>query len=280
MRIFWQRLQQHSLIGAAWVSVFGMTSGFFFPGSLQAAHMELSVDQAAGQGVRFTPMNVPPPDRGTPRAPYGTGSRGDCPSNANLPPLTHLVGERGLELTVSERPSFWVYVPYDRSQVAAGRFFLQEGDKEVYQADVQLPATTPGIISITMPQTMPSLEVGKRYRWYFEVLCPQTDPSETPSPATVTGIVERVLPPEALLNELANAQSPLERVSAYANHHIWYDTLTEFGQLRLSEPDQVEQTRQWKNLLRDPQVGLANWSEAPIVGEAIATQIKESWILE
>ncbi|MEM9005864.1 MAG: DUF928 domain-containing protein [Cyanobacteria bacterium P01_F01_bin.86] len=235
-----------------------LSSGFVFSNSLQAVNNEI---------------NEPPPDRGTPPTPYGTGSRGGCPSNTDLPPLAQLVGNTSLDLTVSERPSFWVYVPYTSSEVTAARFSFQEGDQEIYQATIQLP-TTPGIIGMTAPETVPPLEVGTRYHWYFEIFCPQTetsDPSEISVPITLTGIVERVLPTEALTNELVDASSPLEKISAYVNHNIWYDALTELGQLRLHEPSQVGLIEEWEALLSDPEVGLEPWSKAPIIGESLLT---------
>ena len=215
--------------------------------------------------IRFRP-NAPPPDRGTPHAPHGTGSRGDCITHPEMPPLTELVGNRGLDLTVSEHPSFWVYAPYTQAEVASAQFSLQIGDVEIYQTDIQLPVT-PGIIELSLPTTIPPLEVGTAYRWYFEITCPQTDPSDQASLVTVTGMVQRVAPSAALASELAIAQSPLEKISAYTENQIWYETLTELAYLRRSNPENQELKAIWQDLLSDPNVGLGRLAEAPILGE-------------
>ncbi len=223
--------------------------------------------------IRFQP-GTPPPDRGTPPAPYGTGSRGSCLQNAETPPLIQLSGSRGLDLTVSDHPSFWVYVPYSQGDVSTARFSLQKGNTEVYKQRVQLP-TTPGIIEIAMPKALPALEAGTTYRWYFEIGCPQVDPSKEPVPATVTGVVQRVASSHALENDLAIASSPLEEVEAYANNHIWHETLSALAQLRQSDPLNQNLAEIWQNLLSDPNVGLENWAKLPIVGEAIAIRTDE-----
>jgi len=162
-----------------------------------------------------------------------------------------------------------VYVPYDRGDVSTALFSLQKDNTEVYQQSIQLP-TTPGIVEIAMPTTLPALEADKSYRWYFEIGCPQIDPSETPVPATVTGLVQRVASSDALESDLAIAQSPLEEVEAYANHHIWHETLSSLAQLRQSDPTNQNLAEIWQNMLSDPIVGLENWANLPIVGEAIA----------
>ena len=246
-----------------------LQNGQFQNGQTQSGQSESQEAQSKEpRNIRFQP-GTPPPDRGTPPAPYGTGSRGSCLQNANMPPLIQLSGSRGLDLTVSDHPSFWVYVPYDRGDVSTALFSLQKDNAKVYQQSIQLP-TTPGIVEIAMPTTLPALEAGKSYRWYFEIGCPQIDPSETPIPATVTGLVQRVASSEALESDLAIAQSPLEEVEAYANHHIWHETLSSLAQLRQSDPTNQSLAEIWQNMLSDPSVGLENWANLPIVGEAIA----------
>lgn len=212
--------------------------------------------------IRFR-TNVPPPVEGTPRAPYGTGSRGDCPPNEELPPLKALAGDEGLELTVSDRPSFWIYVPYGQTVVSEATFSLQQGDAEIYQQAVSVPAE-PGVIEVALPPTLPPLAVGESYRWYLEVVCPQADLADRPTPETVSGIVQRVAPSQTLLDELAIAQSPLDKVAAYAENNIWYETITGLTQLRQAYPEDRALTELWQDLLSDPAVGLADWAEVSI----------------
>ena len=239
----------------------------------QSPHQSSQAKPKQPRRIRFQP-GTPPPDRGTPRAPYGTGSRGSCLQNAEMPPLIQLSGSRGLDLTVSEHPSFWVYVPYSQGDVSTARFSLQKENTEVYQQSIQLP-TTPGIVEIAMPNSLPALEAGSTYRWYFEIGCPQVDPSKEPVPATVTGVVQRVASSEALESDLEEAQSPLEEVEAYANNHIWHETLSSLAQLRQSDPMNQNLAEIWQSMLSDPHIGLENWANLPIVGEAIAIRTEQ-----
>ncbi|MDJ0706814.1 MAG: DUF928 domain-containing protein [Leptolyngbyaceae cyanobacterium MO_188.B28] len=269
MSVSWQRLIGHPSLKGSFRGV----AGFIFISLLSwgmvanAQRVQVGVPGAssAARRIQFHP-NVPPPDRGTPRAPHGTGSRGDCIAHSEILPLTQLVGNRGLDLTVSEHPSFWVYAPYTQTEIAAAQFSLQEGDAEIYRTDIQL-LTTAGIVELALPTTIPPLEVDKDYRWYFDITCPQSDPADEASLTTITGMVRRVAPSAALESELAIAQSPLEKIHAYAENQIWYETLTELAHLRLSDPDNLELETLWKDLLSDPNIGLGNLSEAPILGE-------------
>ena len=270
MRVSWQRLSQLLSTG-----LFGLASlSSLFWVSAAQAKTDFSLALPALKSIQFRPTNVPPPRRGTLRTPYGTGSRGDCPVDADLPALSQLVGNVGLDKTVSDRPSFWVYTPYTQADVSDGTFLLQTGDIEVYQQKVQLPET-PGIVEILLPETIAPLAVGQSYRWYFEVTCPHSNPTEAAAPATVTGVVERVVPSGSLASELATAQSVLERAAAYAENGVWYDTLATLAQMRRNAPEDTELTEIWQAMLRDPVVGLADWSDVPIIGDVADLDIHQ-----
>ncbi|MCP2729431.1 DUF928 domain-containing protein [Limnofasciculus baicalensis] len=216
-------------------------------------------------GIRFVLANPPLPDNGTPQTNRGTGTRGDCIYKAESPPLTHLAGEKNFELTVSEHPTFWVYVPYTSAEVPSGEFSLQDGDEDVYRTRFQLPAKA-GVVGISLPSTNKSLEVGKTYRWYFEINCPSSDSTNQKTPDSVTGIVKRVSPSIQLAEELKTAKTPLERIAAYTKHSIWYETLTELAQLRLKEPENPTINKLWVDLLTDENIGLNSIAPQPIAG--------------
>ena len=269
MQVSWRRLIRYIYLRSALGGVAGLIFiSLVIRGAVATSPQEQteapSTPPESGR-IRFEP-NVPPPDRGTPPAPYGTGSRGDCLTNPDTPPLTQLTGNRGLDLTVSEHPSFWLYVPYTPAEAVSAQYSLQAGDIELHQMDVQLPGK-PGIVEIALPPTTPPLDMGTAYRWYFEVTCRQTDPSDDASLVTVTGTVQRIALSTALESDLAIAQSPLEIISAYAENQIWYETFTELAYLRLSDPENQELETIWKELLSDPDIGLERLSEVPILGE-------------
>ena len=234
--------------------------------SLWAQPHKLLNNNSQERQIDFIPANTPPPDRGTPPANEGTGSRGECLYQKDMPPLTRLVGSHHLKLTVNEYPTFWLYVPYTPQQAPSGEFSLQDGDNEVYRTHFQLPAT-PGIVSITLPSTAPSLAEGKEYRWYFDINCPPSASSqESATPASLTGLVKRLALSSDLSQDLKAAPTPLAKIRTYARHGIWYETLTELAQLRLNEPQNSSLQQAWIELLSTQTVGLERIAQEPIIG--------------
>lgn len=228
--------------------------------------------QLISQGVeiRFIPQtsNQTSPSGGTRGTTTtdnrGTGSRGDCLSKSI--PLTRLGGGSKLESTVSDRPTFWVYVPYGPEEASSGEFSLQDGETDIYRTPFTLPAT-PGIVSVTLPASVKNLEVGKKYRWYFNINCPQREGStEKTTPAFVTGRVERVAFTSQIENELKAAKTSLERIAILARNGIWYDTLNELAQLRLQEPGNRDAIAAWNTLLKSDSIGLGGIAQEQIVG--------------
>jgi hypothetical protein len=77
-------------------------------------------------------------------------------------------------LTSVEHPTFWFYIPY--SPPLSIEFVLQDEAKQtVYQTPVTLFGT-PGVVSLSLPSTAAPLEIGKRYRWYFNIYCNPRQP--------------------------------------------------------------------------------------------------------
>jgi hypothetical protein len=226
--------------------------------------------------IRFILANPDPPNRGTPPSNAGTGSRGDCLSKPERPSMRALVGSQNLELTVKERPTFWIYVPYTQQEAPSGEFSLQDeaGENELYRVRFQLP-TTPGIVGISLPPTTQPLEIGTTYRWYFELNCTPPELPALSTPAFIRGMVRRVSPSVELERELSAATTPLERIAAYARHSIWFETLTELAQLRLNEPQDSVVEEAWIELLSDRKIGLDAIAQEPIAGTVTASSPPE-----
>ena len=216
--------------------------------------------------IRFNSTQRKPPKRGgNPRTSEGTGSRGDCLYQKDKPQLTRLVGGKNLQLTVDKYPKLWFHSSLSREEAPVGEFSLQHGDDEVYQTRFQLPAK-PGVFSISLPPTAPGLEVGKKYRFYVEINCPSADNSDDSStPASLTGVVERVEVSSELSRDLKAAKTPLERINVFAKYSIWLNTLTELAQLRIKQPQNTNLKNSWIELLSQPEVGLEKVSQEPIV---------------
>lgn len=201
----------------------------------------------------------------------GFGSRGDCIATAI--PITRLVGHRDiLDLTVSQYPTFWFYVPYTPEQATSGIFSLQDpaGLNEYWRTEFQLPensgTTTPGIVSITLPQSAEPLERDFTYQWFFELNCPLPEPSnQFTTAASIYGRVKRVEVNPELEEKLNDTTNPLERAAIYASEGLWYNALTEVGELYQENPQSAALGNLWSDLLKD--IGFEEVATEPMVGE-------------
>jgi Domain of Unknown Function (DUF928) len=229
------------------------------------AQNEVSNNQPSQAQLNLTSLEKDPPKRGTPPGKEGTGSRGDCVSKQDKPPLTRIVGSNQSQFTVKDYPTIWVYLPYTSQEATNGEFSLQDGDIEVYRSRLKLP-TKSGIVGISLPSKIPALKVGKEYRWYFDINCSRHvsgDNSQTP--ASITGVVQRKLISVELERGLKTAKTPLEKIFAYAKYDIWYEAITELAQLRLNEPNNSTLKKAWLDFLNTKNFALGEISQEPIV---------------
>lgn len=202
----------------------------------------------------------------------GMGSRNDCPAVET--PLTALVPfqERVANnkantsisadvwgLTTSERPTFWFYVPYSNM---SAEFVLQDSEEnEIYkQQNIALTAKS-GVIGISLPSTVASLQVGKTYRWFLKVRCDQQQ--KTSVPIYVEGDIQRVKLNPGLEQQLQSTSNPRQKIAIYAANGIWFDALTNLGKLRLANPNDASLVADWQSLLRSG--GLDNIVDFPLV---------------
>jgi len=218
------------------------------------------------ESIRFTPRA----NREPPESDSGPGTRGTC-VKTDIPPIA-VVGRRNLlDLTLGERPTFWIYIPYQKSDINWAVFVLQDetGEVELVRTNLQLP-DTPGIVAVPLPETAPPLEVGQTYRWYLEMDCvgEENTGGNLDAAAVVQGLVTRISSPE-VETALRSAQTPSDRVRIYAENGLWYDAITELGNLRLEDPTNSQLREIWTQLLSDETVGLEEISREPIAGLAV-----------
>ncbi|WP_287280208.1 DUF928 domain-containing protein [Okeania sp. SIO2G5] len=236
---------------------------------------------------------TPPPDAGTPTPTGGTGSRGGCVNIPDLPPTAALVGQPHLMLTTSDRPVFWIYVPYTPEEAPSGLLSLQQGDNAVYEGTFSLDsadAVIPGVVGIRLPETAPSLVAGQEYDWFVEINCMAAignDVGFSDTTVTLDGLVQRVEISEALASDLSQAKTGLDVVAVYGRHHLWYDWLTALARLRLEADSNPEWSRAelnhsalettWTTVLSDMQtVLLETWSREPLVGEVVPAMLQSN----
>jgi Domain of Unknown Function (DUF928) len=141
-------------------------------------------------------------------------------------------------LTSAEHPSFWIYVP----ETPAKRLILtlrENGSKPHSQTFFNIPET-PGVTSLSLPNSTPALEIGKTYQWAVALIC-----AEKPSPNDPMIL--------SWISRIASAPStqpnPLEQAAVYGKQGIWFDALTALGQARRVQPNQPELQATWADFL-------------------------------
>lgn len=228
-------------------------------------------EQAIGTQNPFTNKNVrvkfDPPGPGKPKETAGGASRGNSCAQEHVGTVRELsalggcvtplmpVNQEGL--TVTERPTFLVYVPETSAKQVFFRL-VDESKTYQYQKKIALPGKG-GIVSFKLPEDAPALEVGKNYQWTFILIGEQGLRPDSPG---VQGEIRRVE-----LNPTLNSQlqqvSPIERAALYGKEGIWYETVGTLAELRRSQPLDAALADNWKQLLSS--VGLEAIAAQPIV---------------
>ncbi|MBW4635308.1 MAG: DUF928 domain-containing protein [Iphinoe sp. HA4291-MV1] len=195
----------------------------------------------------------------------GGASRNGCPNLKQS--VTALVpGEKTVDesisfiaLTVSEYPTFWVYLPELPTNLRSGEFIFQdERGKNIYKTSLILPEKS-GVIGISLPQNLKyALKQDNKYQWYFKVYC--GNPQNTSDYYYVKAWVKKVALTPSLESQLMAAKP--EEYTAYAVNQIWQDALTNLAQQRRTNSGS-RLLEDWINLLKA--VGLEKFAQAPIV---------------
>ena len=238
--------------------------------SMTAVSLELSI--APGLSISGSPFpeakinpsweiaqTFRPPNRGTPEATEGAGTRGSsCVALSERNKLKPLIPTGNIGLTVSEHPTFFGYIP--KSTAKLGEFVLREpNNRVVYRTRFALPSQ-PGIVSISLPATARSLEIGKQYQWSFILICDPEDRSDSAS--TPPAWIERIEQSETLAEQIKNA-TPETLPAVYAEAGIWFDALASRVKL-LPSQSQTEWQQNWELLLST--AGLQAFVQQPLVG--------------
>ncbi len=190
-----------------------------------------------------------PPSRGR-----AGGTRG-CNSYAQTLPenrsaaLILLASPRGDIQTLASRPTFAWYVRDAVDLPLIFRIYKQPPASEPWPISGLLPIlelTHPelrsqaGLVSLTLPDTVPALQPGERYLWQVELRCDPNDPS--------SGIF---------------AEADIEVVTQPGSRPFWYDKL----QMALRAPQQLGSAALRAALLTDagvPSQGAKDLGDRPI----------------
>ncbi len=128
--------------------------------------------------------------------------------------------------TIATRPTFAWFVNAPGSWPMKFRLYeydpIQEKTTLIQEIDDQQLKSSPGIIVLSLSNSLPELSVGRHYLWRVELECSENNPTGNPLAEAELKVVQ--LEPE-LRKKLSTAKSELERAALYLDANLWYDAL-------------------------------------------------------
>jgi hypothetical protein len=163
-----------------------------------------------------------------------------------------------VENTISDRPTFFLHIP--QTAAKQGLFLLRSDKSNEIILEKNLPLTaTNGIFAYTLPADFPGLKVGEYYRWRFSLMCNTEDFSGNPS---TIGWIKREEPSSIVAEQLARAETVLERVYIYVENGYWHDTVKTLLDLRVANPNDKDLVRDWVDIFKF--FGLKSLAQEPV----------------
>ncbi len=206
----------------------------------------------------------PPPESEQPETTESAASRknGHCfqdllkESLNDSPKLMPIVPNSNFALTISDRPSFWVYLP----QTSAKKVILsikEAGVNPHWQQSVSLTGEV-GMISIPLSDDAPALEIGKNYQWAVILVCGNRP---NPNDPVVASWIKRIDESQISKRRSINYSTELEKAADYAQQGIWYDALDILAAAKNSSVDNWQDI--WVKYLQSG--GLEEIANEPII---------------
>ena len=223
-------------------SLITLSIGSIFPTTTQAK-------------ITFEPPKLDRPTQSAGGASRGNSCVFDALNTNNT--LRPLLPSTNQGLTVASHPTLLVHVPKTNAKTAflAVRDITEEYD---YQTIVPI-GDRGGIVSLTLPESAPDLELGKNYQWSLVLMC---DGKLKPDSPVAQGSIKRVALNLNVKNEAATADM-LENADLYARSGIWYETIATLAKLKIAQPNNNEVTATWEEFLGS--VGLSDVAKAEFV---------------
>jgi hypothetical protein len=203
----------------------------------------------------------PPVGIGAPYIRVAGGTRGGCGiTEKAIPALIALHPDEGEGLTISGRPTLWLYVPQGFSP---NEVQLSIGDSRnpIYQKTLP-KLKTGGVVGLRLPDNMELMQPNERIEWQLRLSCnTQTD--------LTRGTIRRVLLERT--QQQAFQQLPIEdKLEFYAEQGLWYETLTMIAERRRQDPRDTRFQAIWETLMKadnppSRQLSLNSLSNVPII---------------
>lgn len=154
-----------------------------------------------------------------------------------------------VDKTISDRPTFFVYVPTTNAKTAQFTLQNETGTEQLHSVKFRLTGK-PGIVGISLPPSASALQIGQKYVWQVSVACTPDDATNT---VVISSWIERVQPPTGTANQ----------VTALAEQGIWQDAVSLLAQNRFQKPGDRTVAEDWAVLMED--AGLPQFKQAEIV---------------
>ncbi len=193
------------------------------PSAISTTLPQLTQSQLIASTPKKRPLKVPKTVR-TRDPRIAGGSRGQCPSvETGVTAIVPLSEAK----TLSDRPTFWFYSPYNGTNLSA-KFTLQQNGKPIANAiTVPLPQTS-GLLNIALPESTP-LQVNQSYQWFLSIDCStsKTDAKNAPQPPIeLEGSLRRVTLDSTNSHKLAQIPAnSREQVEFYISNNLWLDAI-------------------------------------------------------
>jgi hypothetical protein len=196
-----------------------------------------------------------PPDLGAPKGRTGGGaSRGTCAESQAMRAVLPRDSNRAYDLTASDRPTLWFYLPDRPHPDTQIEFVLQDAaDRYIYKTTFVQPNPHAGLISLTVPEESSPLKAGAIYRWTLSIQCSPSHPSQV---SFVRGAIQRVavVPSLAIAPTPSTVLMPTDRdrtavAKRYAQQGYWSDAITILAEALQSQPFNQPAAQLWKDLL-------------------------------
>ncbi|WP_071516870.1 DUF928 domain-containing protein [Geitlerinema sp. PCC 9228] len=219
-----------------------------------------------------------PPTEGGPQQTAGGGTRGGCEAptasnngSANMTTVALLLPQNKTGMTVSERPTFFAYLSQTSAQKV--EFTIRNASETYTYRQTLEVGETPGIISFSLPETAPPLQVGEQYRWSVAAIC---EPEDRLQDIVAFGRLQRVEESDQLQRQLAAAETPLAKAQAYAENGIWHETTEIVAQLKRQQPNNQAVQDTWVHLLQQDTVALGDIAQQPLLDCCIAPENQQT----
>ena len=229
-----------AIIFIGWtILVLGVGAGIpVASGEERSAANENSSEKVKSGSTFKLPVYKPPKGIGAPGGRIGGATRGQ-----DAFAIFALVPDH-LGLTINEQPTLYWYL----SESVSYPLVLTVNEVTQVEPIVETIITkTPkaGIHSFPLKKFNIKLALDKEYQWFVSLALDHENPSKN---IIAGGRIQRVLPPESLLQQLRNAE-PDQVTAIYSDAGLWYDALASISDLIESSPNDSEYRMGRKKLL-------------------------------